>query len=155
MTWNGLSFTVLSSRLPRLPGNQNHDEALNYTFLYIHLTDCFVMCFMCHSFVSFYHLSFLGDMYHTKIQLVNPPPRGIWMHSVCLSVCLSVRLSVCNISCLGYNLLMHWCITIYLGTNGVLIDVRSDLDRGPYLKGQGHTTYLKVRVHMLMSALMS
>ena len=27
----------------------------------------------------------------------------------------------------------------------------SDLDPDPYLKGQGHTTYLKVRVHMLVS----
>jgi len=28
----------------------------------------------------------------------------------------------------------------------------SDLDTGPYLKGQGHMRQLKVRVYMLMSA---
>jgi len=31
----------------------------------------------------------------------------------------------------------------------VLIETMcSDLDTGPYLKGQGHTRHLKVRVHM-------
>jgi len=31
--------------------------------------------------------------------------------------------------------------------------MRSDLDQGPYLKGQGHTRHLKIRVHMLVFAL--
>ena len=29
----------------------------------------------------------------------------------------------------------------------------SDIDSDKYLKGQGHTAHLKVRVHMLVSAL--
>ena len=40
------------------------------------------------------------------------------------------------------------------GTNVVLIKTMcSDHDPGPYLKGQGHMRHLKVRVHMLVSAL--
>jgi len=41
-----------------------------------------------------------------------------------------------------------------LSTNVVLIETMcSDLDLDPYLNGQGHTRHLKVRVHMLVSAL--
>jgi len=40
------------------------------------------------------------------------------------------------------------------GTNVVIIETMcSDLNSDPYLKGQGHTRHLKVRVHMLVSAL--
>jgi len=39
-----------------------------------------------------------------------------------------------------------------LCTNVLLIGMMcSDLDPGPYLKSQGHTGHLKVRVHILVS----
>ena len=66
----------------------------------------------------------------------------------------SVRPSVRNILCELYNLRTHLWITIYFGTNVVLIvTMCSDLDSDPYLKGQGHTKHLMVRVHMLVSVL--
>ena len=76
------------------------------------------------------------------------------MHFVRQSVRSSVRPSVCNNSCPQYNLRKHQSNTIRLGTNVVLIEMKcSDFDPDQYLKGQGHTRNLKVRVHMLVSAL--
>jgi len=50
---------------------------------------------------------------------------------------------------------MHSWITILFGITVDLIEtMRSGLDPVPYLKGQGYTRYLKVRVHMLVSALL-
>ena len=66
----------------------------------------------------------------------------------------SVRPSFRNISCELYNLRTHLWITIYFGTNVVLIvTMCSDLDSDPYLNGQGHTKHLTVRVHMLVYVL--
>jgi len=49
----------------------------------------------------------------------------------------------------------HITYVFMLSTNVFLIETMcSDLDLGTYLKGQSHTRHLKVRVHMLVSALL-
>jgi len=104
--------------------------------------------FLCHVFayktgVGFNVLPFTGNMHE-----VLRDYRNVSCLSVCPSICLYVTLHA------QAYLLTHWCITIKLGTHVVLIEpMCSDLDLGSYIKGQGHTRHLKVRVHMHMSDL--
>jgi len=58
-----------------------------------------------------------------------------------MRVCLSMRYNLNRLPFIWYNCWRHW-------------DVCSGLDPVPYLKGQAYTRYLKVRVQMLMSALL-
>jgi len=88
-------------------------------------------------------------------QCINPPPWSgegiIGMHFVRPSVCPSVRPSVT----LRVSAITYVCIH-GLPSNLVQTFIETmcnDHDPNTYLKDQGHTRLLKVRVHMLVAAL--
>jgi len=70
------------------------------------------------------------------------------MHFVRQSVCPSVTFRVRSITYVRIDGLPSNFVQIYLTET-----MYNDLDSDPYLKGQGHTIHLKVRVDMLVSAL--
>ena len=73
---------------------------------------------------------------------------GDYRNALRPSVCPSVTFRVRSITYVRIDGLPSNFVQIYLTET-----MYNDLDSDPYLKGQGHTIHLKVRVDMLVSAL--
>ena len=73
------------------------------------------------------------------------PRHGVYRNVLRPSVCLSVTFRVRAITYVRFDGLPSNLVQML---SSFIEAMCSDLDQDPYIKGQGHTPHLKVRVHM-------